>query len=336
MKKIIPNILTMARILSTPIVLYLGISNQFFSLIILAIFIALTDFFDGRLARIWNVKSDFGSMLDVIADKLLAFSLLAILIFYNHCFYYVLFLEICIALFKIYTYCKNRIVASLIIGKIKTWIIFSTIILGLINILLGHTVIPINLFVIITAIFQVASLIQYINAYIVEKNRKKNPNFEDKKYYEIVKPILESAEFQRRKDFPHHYNESVYTHVLRVSYDCYQIGKKSNLDYKALAIAGLLHDFYEKPWQGDLERKPLFQRHGFTHAENARKNALKFFPNLMNEKIESMIATHMFPMNKKIPEYKESWVLTLVDKADSIDFLFHPLLAIGRVRRKKK
>lgn len=335
MKKIIPDILTFSRILVTPLIIYLGVNNQFQALIILAIFIALTDFLDGKLARRWNVTSELGAKLDAIGDKCLAFSLLAILIFDNHYFFYVLVLESIIALFNIYTFYKCKTVTSLMIGKIKTWVIFITIILGFINILLKSINIPVTLFVILTAIFQVASLIQYINAYIVNKNQKKNLKRENKEYYEIVKPILESEEFLKRKDFPHHYNESVYEHVLRVSFDCYKIGKKRKLDYKALAIAGLLHDFYEKPWQSDFERKPLLQKHGFTHAENARKNALKFFPNLMNEKIESMITTHMFPLNKKIPKYKESWILTLVDKADSIDFLFHPLMLTKGIHKKE-
>lgn len=339
MKKMIPNILTVSRLLVTPLVIYLGVNRQTLALIILAIFIALTDFLDGKLARHWNVSSDLGSKLDAIGDKCLAFSLLAILIFDNHYFFYVLVLEGLIALFNIYTFYKNKIVSSLLIGKIKTWVIFITIILGFVNILLKNINIPVNFFVILTALFQIASLLQYINAYTVNKNQKKNLKSESAEYYKIVKPILESKEFLKRKEFPHHYNESVYDHTLRVSYDCYKIGKKLNLDYESLAITGLLHDFYETPWQSNFEKKPLLQRHGFTHAENARINALKFFPELMNKKRESMIKTHMFPLNKKIPEYKESWILTLVDKADSIDFLFHPLMLTKVVRKheiKKK
>ncbi len=334
MKKNIPNILTFSRILVTPLILYLGVNNQFLALIILAIFIALTDTLDGVLARKWNVISELGTKLDAIGDKCLAFSLLVILIFHNHYFFYVLILESLIALFNIYTFYKIKSITSLLIGKIKTWVIFVTIILGFINIILPKINIPIHYFVILTVLFQMASLIQYINAYIVNKNQKKNLNFKNSDYYKIVKPILEHEEFQKRKNFKHHHNESVYDHVLRVSYDCYNIGKKLHLDYKALAIAGLLHDFYDKPWQDTFEHLPLLQRHGFTHAEQARKNALKFFPELVNEKIESMIKTHMFPLNKKLPQYKESWLLTLVDKADSIDFLFHPLLLSRKVREK--
>lgn len=337
MKKIIPNILTISRLLVSPVIIYMGLKKQILPLIIIAIFIALTDFLDGRLARMWNASSILGAKLDAIGDKVLAFSLLAILIFENHYFFYVLLFEFLIALFNLYTFYKTKAFSSLLVGKIKTWVIFFAIILGFINMLLFNKInILVNLFVILTVILQFASLIEYINNYIVLKNQKKKQNFLDKEYYKIVKPILENEEFLKRKDFPHHYNESVYTHTLRVSYDCYKIGKKWKLDYKALAIAGLLHDFYETPWQSDFKHKPFFQKHGFTHAENARVNALKYFPELMNKKIESMIKTHMFPLNKALPKYKESWILTLVDKADSIDFLFHPLMLTKLVRKHEE
>ena len=108
--------------------------------------------------------------------------------------------------------------------------------------------------------------------------------------------------------------------------DCFKIGKRFHLDFKSLAIAGLLHDFYEKPWQYSTEKKPLFQRHAFTHAKEAVENARKTFgTDIVTPKIEAIMITHMFPMNKKLPTSKEGWLLTLVDKADSIDFIMHPI-----------
>ena len=47
MKKYIPNILTLSRLLVTPLIIYLGLNNHIITLIIIAVFIALTDFFDG-------------------------------------------------------------------------------------------------------------------------------------------------------------------------------------------------------------------------------------------------------------------------------------------------
>ena len=45
-------------------------------------------------------------------------------------------------------------------------------------------------------------------------------------YYEIVKDILESEEFQKRKKFAHHGSISVYDHSLRVSMVAYELSKK--------------------------------------------------------------------------------------------------------------
>ena len=333
MKKIIPNILTFSRILVTPLIIYLGINNQLFYLIIIAIFIAFTDFLDGRLARRWNITSQFGARLDTIGDKCLAFSLLIILISHNQSFIYIFILEFLISIFNLYVLYKIKTAESLLIGKIKTWIIFITIILGFINIAFPPMQIPINIFVILTVILQIGSLLQYIDYYYTHKTKKNNPLL-DKEYYKLTKTILENKEFLKRKNYAHHYNESVYDHVLRVSYDCYQIGKKLKLDYQSLAIAGLLHDFYDKPWQSNLKKVPFFKQHGFIHAEQAKINAQKIFPELVDNKIASMIKTHMFPLNKTIPQYRESWLLTFIDKIDSLEFLFHPWLLFRSCRKK--
>ena len=90
------------------------------------------------------------------------------------------------------------------------------------------------------------------------------------------------------------------------------------------AIGGILHDFYDKPWQNTKEKRPFLKKHGFVHAEEARINAWKYFPENMNKKIEDIIRRHMFPLNKRPPKYKESWLISFVDKADSMEFIMHP------------
>ena len=78
----LPNILTYTRIIAVPLVvgllIYGGDINRW---IALAIFIvaAITDFFDGYLARIWQQQSSLGRMLDPIADKLLVAACLLML-----------------------------------------------------------------------------------------------------------------------------------------------------------------------------------------------------------------------------------------------------------------
>ena len=58
-----------------------------------------------------------------------------------------------------------------------------------------------------------------------EKDLLKLDKQMDEEFYEIVGPILEHPEFQRRLEYHHHENRSVYTHSLMVSLYSY---KKEN------------------------------------------------------------------------------------------------------------
>lgn len=75
MKNYIPDLLALFRIFSSPVILYLiledGSSTGLMLLpAVIAFIAAWTDFFDGKLARKWNVTSKTGAFLDTIADKI--------------------------------------------------------------------------------------------------------------------------------------------------------------------------------------------------------------------------------------------------------------------------
>jgi CDP-diacylglycerol--glycerol-3-phosphate 3-phosphatidyltransferase len=75
MKKNIPDLLALFRIFSAPVILYLllldGTNEGLMPLpAVIAFIAAWTDFFDGRLARKWDVSSKTGAFLDTIADKI--------------------------------------------------------------------------------------------------------------------------------------------------------------------------------------------------------------------------------------------------------------------------
>ena len=70
----LPNILTIFRIILIPIILsliLLDTQNTNLFAFIAFIIASLSDYFDGYLARKYNLTSNFGTMLDPIADKLL-------------------------------------------------------------------------------------------------------------------------------------------------------------------------------------------------------------------------------------------------------------------------
>lgn len=150
-------------------------------------------------------------------------------------------------------------------------------------------------------------------------------SLEDKEeYYNIIYEILANDEFQKRKEYKHHGDISVYEHSLAVSKYAYIIAKKLGYDYKSAAIGGLLHDFYDQPWQDNQEKKTFFQQHGFIHAKQALNNSKKIFPELMNKRIENIIERHMFPLNKIPPKYIESWIVNLCDKYVSLEVIKEP------------
>ncbi|ANF57608.1 CDP-diacylglycerol--glycerol-3-phosphate 3-phosphatidyltransferase [Halotalea alkalilenta] len=79
----IPNILTLIRIIFIPLLViafYLPPSWSYPSAALLFGAAAVTDWFDGYLARRWNQSTPFGAFLDPVADKLIVAVALALLI----------------------------------------------------------------------------------------------------------------------------------------------------------------------------------------------------------------------------------------------------------------
>ncbi len=169
-----------------------------------------------------------------------------------------------------------------------------------------------------------------------EKLPKKIISALDDEYLSIVGSILTNKEYCKRKEYHHHENRSVYAHCLLVSVRSYKIAKILGLDYKTAAIAGLLHDFYDKDWQLSKEKTNIRKAHGFRHAQEAVKNSYECFPDLMNKKIENSILRHMFPLNFIPPVYLEGWIICLVDKYCSCEIFSRPKNLYKYVGLKKK
>lgn len=87
MIKDLPNILTLSRIAAIPVlVLLVALGAAWADLLASLLFLvaAITDYLDGRLARERLQLSDFGRMLDPIADKLLIGATLMALVGFGH------------------------------------------------------------------------------------------------------------------------------------------------------------------------------------------------------------------------------------------------------------
>ncbi|MBC6441988.1 MAG: CDP-diacylglycerol--glycerol-3-phosphate 3-phosphatidyltransferase [Rhodobacteraceae bacterium] len=84
MRWTIPNILTVLRLAAAPgvAILFLYLTRPWADWFALVLFItaAITDFFDGYLARLWKQESRLGAMLDPVADKAMVVIALAIIV----------------------------------------------------------------------------------------------------------------------------------------------------------------------------------------------------------------------------------------------------------------
>lgn len=83
----IPNTLTIVRLLAAPgvAVMFLYFQRPWADWFALTLFIgaAVTDWFDGYLARLWKQESKFGAMMDPIADKAMVLIAIMVITGYN-------------------------------------------------------------------------------------------------------------------------------------------------------------------------------------------------------------------------------------------------------------
>ena len=154
-------------------------------------------------------------------------------------------------------------------------------------------------------------------------------------YYKIVEDIITSDAVLSMKDFTQHGSTTCYQHCINVSYNSYKLAKKLNFDARSTARAGLLHDLFLYDWHKVPVRQPLFKKHGFTHSTTALKNASKNFE--LNRIEKDIIEKHMWPLTfLKVPKYRESFLVMIVDKYCSTMETFEPLAKYSEAKSKKE
>jgi CDP-diacylglycerol--glycerol-3-phosphate 3-phosphatidyltransferase len=134
----IVNFITLSRILFSPIIFYLVILGGFvniFTAFLLFLLGAITDTFDGFLARKYGVQTKFGFTLDPIADKflvlgtLLAFSFIDYLKIPIYFFLIVLIRDILVSVLKPISDRKDFPIPTTFLAKTKTTVQLVCIIL---------------------------------------------------------------------------------------------------------------------------------------------------------------------------------------------------------------
>ena len=123
----LPNKLTMLRIIMIPFFVFFLLSNiPGKDIIALVLFCAasLTDLADGKIARKYNLVTDFGKFMDPLADKILVISVMIAFVelrrFSAWLLIIVILREFAISGIRMIAASKNDVIAARMIGKVKT------------------------------------------------------------------------------------------------------------------------------------------------------------------------------------------------------------------------
>ena len=166
----LPTKLTVMRVILIPFfvaaLLYDNGSSQTMRIVANVIFIvaSLTDLFDGKIARKYNLVTNFGKFMDPLADKLLVCSALICLIQLGQLPAWVVIIiisrEFIISGFRLVAADNGIVIAASYWGKFKTTFQMIAVILMIFNIPALATVTMIML--VIAVVLTVISLVDYV------------------------------------------------------------------------------------------------------------------------------------------------------------------------------
>ena len=136
----LPNKLTIARVIMIPlflICLYLNIGCGKYIAVGIFILASLTDLLDGKIARKYNLVTNFGKFMDPLADKLLVCSALIALVDLNRIAAWIVIIiiarEFIISGFRLVASDNGVVIAASYWGKFKTAFQMITIIMLVLN-----------------------------------------------------------------------------------------------------------------------------------------------------------------------------------------------------------
>lgn len=120
----LPNKLTVARVLAVPVFLILYLKAFYMAAFVVFILASFTDLLDGKIARKYNLITNFGKIMDPLADKILVYSAFCCMVQINLMPSWMLavFLarEFLIAGIRTVAASQGIVIAAGLTGKIKT------------------------------------------------------------------------------------------------------------------------------------------------------------------------------------------------------------------------
>ena len=167
----LPNKLTVLRVILIPFFVFFLLAdamNPYFKWVALAIFIiaSLTDLADGKIARKYNLVTDFGKFMDPLADKLLVCSAMIGLIELGRIEAWIVIIiiarEFIISGFRLIAADNGRVIAASYWGKFKTTFQMFMVIFMIVNIEMQPFPIITQILKWIALVLTVVSLVDYL------------------------------------------------------------------------------------------------------------------------------------------------------------------------------
>ena len=177
MLKYIPNILTILRFILIPFILHVLVYDKFILAIVLLTLSGITDILDGTIARKFNFITNFGKLIDPLADKITQLSILWMLVSKNIIPLWILVIvllkEATMVAGASFLYGKELVVSSKWYGKTSTVLFYFAIVLTMIfKDLQIQTSIHLFLYYIAVAM-TIFSLIMYFREFYMQGYLKK-------------------------------------------------------------------------------------------------------------------------------------------------------------------
>ena len=168
----LPNKLTILRVIMIPFfvaaLLYDGGANQNMRYVAAALFIiaSLTDMLDGKIARKYNLVTNFGKFMDPLADKLLVCSAMICLVEKKQLAAWIVIIiiarEFIISGFRLIAADNNIVIAASMWGKFKTTFQMAMIILLILNWQMMWFQVLTTIVVYVALVLTIVSLIDYL------------------------------------------------------------------------------------------------------------------------------------------------------------------------------
>ena len=162
----VPNTLTLIRLLLIPVFVLFMAQNRMTAALIVYVSASITDLVDGYIARKYNQITDFGKLMDPLADKLMILSLMIGMLLKG----IVPFAAILLVILKdalliaggAFLLKKNKVVYSMMLGKVAQFIIVIALVMCFFHERFAAMGLPLHLILLWIGIaLSIAALFQY-------------------------------------------------------------------------------------------------------------------------------------------------------------------------------